>query len=90
MSGEFTAEEERYNRESLLCDDFWEFHPDFFSSLSAQDREVLLKYYPQDLTNIPDVFLYRMEMLREDPDLERRARHILATVLLSVGVILPD
>lgn len=83
-------EEQKYNRESLLCDDFWEFHPEIFSVLSDEEKADLLRYYPQDFTDIPDVFKYRRLMLGADPGLEGRARALLVKVLTPIGVDLSD
>lgn len=89
MSRKLSSDEEKYNAESLLCDSFWAFHRELFDILTNREREVLLAYYPQDFTQIPDVFAYRREILRSDPDLPERARALLAKVLALVRVALP-
>lgn len=90
MSPELSSDEEKYNTESPLCDDFWAFQPEFFDMLTVPEREDLFAYDPQDLSHIPDVFVDWREILHRDPGLAIRARALLAKMLCSVGVRLPE
>jgi hypothetical protein len=90
MGRNLSPEEVLYNTESLLCDNFWAFHPELFDVLTEHERDVLLAYYPQEFTHIPDVFAYRREIIRRDPKLAAEARALLARVLEPVGVAMPN
>jgi|GEM_PF-5204323 len=90
MDRTLTPEQQKYNKDSLLCDQMWAFHPDIFDVLDAKETADLFKLYPQDFTHIPDAFAYRKKLIAEDPRLEVRARSALAKVLAEVGLALDD
>ncbi len=81
--------DQRYNEESILMDGLYEFHPEAFASLSNDELQVLRTYYLIGSPPPEDVFLYRRHLLRENPDLERRARRVLRQVTRSLSVVPP-
>lgn len=58
------------------------------SLVTARQRDDLLRYYPQDLDDIPDVFVYRLGLLAEEPALAERARTALVEVAAGIGKVL--
>jgi hypothetical protein len=90
MDRTLTPEEQKYNRDSLLCDEMWAFHPNIFNVLDANETADLFKLYPQDFTHIPDAFAYRKMVTAGDHGLEGRAQSALAKVLAEVGLALDD
>lgn len=90
MKDHLSADEIRYNAESLQTDSLWEFHPDAFEFLSAAERKALFRYYPQDLDSIPNVFAYRRELALVDPEAAKSGRESLRRVVESLGMRLDD
>lgn len=49
-----------------------EFHPEAFRALSADEQDVLSRYYALDI-EVTDVYAYKADLDRETPDLASRA-----------------
>lgn len=73
-----------YNREAVLADSIWEFHPDAFAVLNEEERRAFLLYYPQDLDNISDQFSYRRSLLAHDQHAAEAGRNAFRKVLESI------
>jgi hypothetical protein len=66
-----------YIDDSVLLDGLYEFHPDYFATLTPEEWHNLQTYYLTGLDDIPnDVLVYRREHLVNDPQLEPRARRV--------------
>jgi len=78
--------DDRYNREITLLDGFFEFHPEWFLELSADERSVLESYYLLGKPVLDNVFEHRRAITRADPTLPTRARTTLRRVLKHVRV----
>lgn len=71
----------RYNDEILFLDGIVEFHPDIYDALSAEDKELLRAYYLVGQPTPENVFVYRNNLVREQPGIEARARAVFARIL---------
>lgn len=79
-----------YNDESNLLDSLYEFHPDHFSDLTADEFSTLQTYYmlAVDDDMMPaDVFAYRAELLPREPLVEMQAKAIYKKVLAKAGIV---
>lgn len=78
-----------YNAELSLVDSLYEFHPAFFTILTAAEREALSRYYLYDVSPTPsNIFLYRAQLL-ENPDgmlVEADARRALKKLRRVAGI----
>ena len=69
-----SRENKEYNDEASLLDGLYEFHPEFFEQLSADELEALESYYLVG-QEVPDnVFDYRKELIKNNLQIESTAK----------------
>lgn len=76
----------KYNREVLILDGLYDFHPEAFDCLSAAELRILRTYYLLGEAVPEDVFSYRERVLEKNPDLEDASRIIANRVCVSLGI----
>jgi hypothetical protein len=85
MKSHYTDRE--YYDDSVLLDGLYEFHPEFFQMLQANEWRDLRAFYLTGQQHIPaDVSRYRSECLYRDPTIEVKARQALKKVRQLAGM----
>lgn len=78
--------DQNYNDDTTLLDGLYEFHPDFFDDLTADEQTRLRRYFLVGRPVPQDVFQYRQDLNRIDPELEAKALQALEKLLRSAGI----
>lgn len=81
-----SPENKRYNDEAGLLDGLYEFHPGFFKNLSQQELQALKTYYLTSQDVPENIFGYRAELLKENPEIEEEARNAFARICKLAGI----
>lgn len=78
---------QQYDDDSVFLDGLYEFHPEFFESLSTEEREALKRYYLVGEEEIPDdVHSYVESVRRLDTSIEGKARKALERLCRIAGI----
>ncbi len=77
----------QYNKEVNLLDTLYEFHPNDFKALTANDFMILRRYYCLDAEVPENIFEYRRYVLMQDASLEDRAREIANEICKGMGIL---
>lgn len=81
-----SPENKRYNDESNFLDGFYEFHPEFFDSLTPEEREAIETYYLTGKEVPGNVFEYRRELIQRRPEIENEAHQAFNKLLKLAGI----
>ena len=79
-------ENKRYNDESILLDGLYEFHPEYFGNLNEQELQSLKTYYLIGQEVPSNVFVYRSQLLRNDPEVEKEAHAAYSKICQLAGI----
>jgi len=75
-----SLENKRYNDETLLLDDLYEFHPEYFKSLSGQELQALKTYYLTGQKVPGNVFEYRAQLVQNRPTAQAEANAVFSKI----------
>ena len=75
-----------YNDEILFLDGVVEFHPEVYDTLPNEEKELLQAYYLVGQPIPENIFEYRNNLLREQPDIEAKAKTAFIKLLESLDI----
>jgi hypothetical protein len=82
-----TTEELAYSSLVTFLEGLADFHPNYMSDLSPEQRSVLSNYYWFGRAiDIEDIFAYRRALVARQPEIKARAEGVLAEFFRSIGV----
>jgi hypothetical protein len=82
-----TTEELAYSSLVTFLEGLADFHPEYMSDLTPEQRDVLSDYYWFGRAiNVDDIFAYRRALVARQPKTKARAEAALADFFRSIGV----
>lgn len=81
-----SPENKRYNDEVILLDGLYEFHPEYFESLNEQEQQSLKAYYLTGQKVPNNVFHYRAQLLKNNPEIEGEAHDAYNKICQLAGI----
>ncbi len=70
-----------YNEQLDVIESFYEFHPEFFDSLTPELCAAAEEYYLLGKETPENVFVYRIELLARDRAIEAKAKEAYGQIL---------
>ena len=86
QTADSSPQNKRYNDEVMLLEGLYEFHPEFFDELGADDRAILKEYYLVDGADPENIFEYRQSLLAKNPGTEAAAHTAFARLCKIAGI----
>lgn len=87
---EYTAQSspdnQRYNDEAVLLDGLYEFHPELFHGLNEKELHILQGYYLTGQEVPENVFVYRAELIKNNPAIKQEARAVFEKICKFAGI----